>query len=100
MGGEQFGISPCFKFLLMDILRKSRVESAFDVVNAGDKVRAEAEAFATATVTFCEDTKHCKPTDDALDMETKTGKRAVGAFLFAGQRMMLGRFSRQAAVVV
>ena len=84
----------------MDLLRKSRVESEFDVVNGGDKVEAQTEAFTAATVTFCEDTKHFKPTDDALDMETKTSQGAVGAFFLGRQRMMLGCFSRQEAVGV
>ncbi|CAA9425441.1 hypothetical protein AVDCRST_MAG94-7252 [uncultured Leptolyngbya sp.] len=61
-------------------------------MNAGDEVKTQAEAFTAATITLCEDAKHFEPTDDALDMETKTGKRPVGSFLFVGQRMMLAGF--------
>ena len=74
-------------------LAKSRVKSEFNGVNADDKVEAQTEAFMTATVASREDTPYLKRADDALDMETKTGKRAVGAFFLAGQRMMLGCFS-------
>ncbi len=51
-----------------DLLRKSQLKSEFNVVNARDEVEAEAEAFAAAPATPCEDTKDFKLADDALDM--------------------------------
>ena len=39
----------------MDFLRKSHI--VFKVVDASDEIKAEAETFATTSITFCEDTK-------------------------------------------
>ncbi len=73
-GGEFFNTRLNFK---VDLLRKSRVETGLNVVNTGDEVKAEAEAFATATITFREDAKHFEPTDDALDVETQGCRTAI-----------------------
>lgn len=69
-------------------------------MSTGNEVKAEAEAFTTATVAFCEDTKHLKPTDDVLDMETEAGQGAVSTFFLVRQPMMLAGFSGQEAVSV
>ena len=95
--GHSFKLCPRYT---VDLLRKSRVESEFNVVNAGDEVEAEAETFTTATVAFSEDTKHFEPADDALDMEAKAGKGAVGSFFLVRQRVMLSDFDRQAGLSV
>jgi hypothetical protein len=84
---------------IVDLLRKSRVESEFNVVNAGDKVEAQTETFTAATVAFCKDTKHFEPADNAFDVETKTSKRAVGVFFLVRQRMMLGCFNSCLALI-
>jgi len=77
-GGEFFNTRFNFK---MDLLRNSRVETQLNVVNAVDEVKAEAEAFATATITSREDAEHFEPTDDALDVTLRnavvTGTCAV-----------------------
>ena len=72
----------------MDLLRKSRVKSEFDVVNASDEVKPETEAFPATPITLCEDSPYFEPTDDALDVETKTGQGAVGLLFLVAQRVL------------
>ena len=84
----------------MDLLRKSRVETKLNVVDASDKVEAETEAFATTPVTFCEDAKNLELADDTLDVKPEAGQGALSTFFFIAQRMMLAGFRRQEAVGV
>ena len=84
----------------MDLLRKSRVETELNVVDAGDKVEAETEAFATTPITLGEDAPYLEPAYDVLNVKPETGQGAVGTFFFIAQRMMLAGFGGQEAVGV
>ena len=53
---------------LVDLLRKSRSESEFKIVNTGDEVEAQTKAFTTTPITLCEDAPYFEPADDALDV--------------------------------
>ena len=39
--------------MTLDLLRTSRVKTELKVMSTGDEVKAEAEVFATATITLC-----------------------------------------------
>ena len=84
----------------LDLLRKSDTETELEVVDTGDEVEAQVEAFAPTAVTLTEDAKNFEFADDPLDTQTKAGQDAVRLLFLVGERVMLGGFGRQTGVRV
>lgn len=53
----------------MDLLRKSRAEGEFEVVDTGDKVKAQTETFAATAVALTEDAPHLELGVDVFDTQ-------------------------------
>ncbi len=69
-------------------------------MNSGNEVETETEAFTPTAVTLAEDAEDFESADDLFNAKAQASQRAVGSFLLAGERVMLGGFGRQAGVRV
>ena len=84
----------------LNLLRKSSTEAKLNVMNTGDEVEAQVEAFTATAVTLTEDAEDLKTTDDLLDPQTEAGQGAVGLFVLVGERVTLAGFGRQTGMGV
>ncbi len=79
-----------------DPLRKSGVEIELKVMDTGDELYVQTEAFAATGVTLTEDAKDLEFADDLLDTQAEAGRGAVSLFFVVAERVLFASLDRQA----